>query len=116
MGQPFTLSAKTLPLQVTSVSPNQAGNSGTTTVTIQGAEFTAGTTVSLVPHGGGTAHRRDRQVTFQGSTTLFAQFDLAGQRGGELRRRCHERRAERDRSVVVHRDQHRPRRATSRIT
>ncbi len=31
-----------LPLQVTGVSPSQAGNSGTTTLTIQGAEFTAG--------------------------------------------------------------------------
>ena len=33
---------QSLPLQVTGVSPAQAGNSGTTTLTIQGAEFTAG--------------------------------------------------------------------------
>ena len=76
-GQPFTLSAKTLPLQVTSASPSQAGNSGTTTLTIQGAEFTSGTTVTLTPHGGGTAIAASH-VTFQGSTTLFAQFNLTG--------------------------------------
>ena len=76
-GASFTLSAQTLPLQVTSVGPNQAGDSGTTTLTIQGAEFTGGTTVSLVPHAGGTAIAAS-QVTFQGSTTLFAQFNLAG--------------------------------------
>ena len=57
-GQPFTLSAQALPLQVTGVGPAQAGNGGTTTLTIQGAEFTSGATVSLVPHGGGTADRR----------------------------------------------------------
>ncbi len=76
-GASFTLSAQTLPLQVASVGPNQAGDSGTTTLTIQGAEFTAGTTVSLVPHGGGTAIMAN-QVTFQSSTTFFAQFNLAG--------------------------------------
>ena len=76
-GAPFTLSAQTLPLQVTSVGPNQAGNLGTTTLTIQGAEFNAGTRVSLVPHGGGMAITATA-VTFQSSTTLFAQFNLAG--------------------------------------
>ena len=76
-GQPFTLSAQTLPLQVSGVGPDQAGNGGTTTLTIQGAEFTSAATVSLVPHGGGTAIAAS-QVTFQGSTTLFAQFNLAG--------------------------------------
>jgi RHS repeat-associated protein len=80
-GQSYTLSAKTLPLQVTSVGPSQAGDSGTTTLTIQGAEFTAGTTVSLVPHGGG-ASIAATQVTFQSSTTLFAQFDLSGAAAG----------------------------------
>jgi len=80
-GQPFTLSAQTLPLQVTSASPSQAGNSGTTTLTVQGAEFTAQTSVSLVPHGGGSAIAAT-QVTFQGSTTLFAQFNLSGQAAG----------------------------------
>ena len=54
-GQPFTLSAQALPLQVTGVGPVQAGNGGTTTLTIQGAEFTSAATVSLVPHGGGTS-------------------------------------------------------------
>ncbi len=76
-GQPFTLSAQALPLQVTGVGPAQAGNGGTTTLTIQGAEFTSAATVSLVPHGGGTSIAAS-QVTFQGSTTLFAQFNLAG--------------------------------------
>ena len=76
-GKPFTLSAQTLPLQVTSASPSEAGNVGTTTLTIQGAEFTASVAVSLVPHGGGTPITAT-QVTFQGSTTLFAQFNLAG--------------------------------------
>ena len=76
-GQPFTLSAQALPLQVTGVGPAQAGNGGTTTLTIQGAEFTSAATVSLVPHGGGPAIAA-AQVTFQGSTTLFAQFNLAG--------------------------------------
>ena len=76
-GEPFTLSAQTLPLQVTGASPSQAGNSGTTTLTIQGAEFTSDTTVTLMPHGGGNAIDAS-QVTFQGSTTLFAQLNLAG--------------------------------------
>ena len=76
-GQPFSLSATSLPLQVSSVGPSQAGNSGTTTLTIQGAEFSAETTVSLVPHGGGSSIAAT-QVTFQSSTTLFAQFNLAG--------------------------------------
>ncbi len=80
-GEPFTLSATALPLQVTGVSPAQAGNSGTTTLTIEGAEFTAGTTVSLVPHGGGAAIAAS-EVTFQSSTTLFAQFNLAGAAAG----------------------------------
>jgi RHS repeat-associated protein len=80
-GQPFTLSAKSLPLQVTSVGPNQAGNAGTTTLTIEGAEFTAGTTVSLVPHGGGSAIA-STAVNFQSGTTLFAQFNLAGASAG----------------------------------
>ena len=76
-GEPFTLSAKTLPLQVTGASPSQAGNSGTTTLTIQGAEFTSGTSVSLELHGSGTAIAAS-QDTEQGSTTLFAQFNLSG--------------------------------------
>ncbi len=76
-GAPFTLSAAVLPLEVTSVGPSQAGDSGVTTLTIQGAEFTGGTTVSLVPHGGGTAITAT-SVTFQSSTTLFVQFNLAG--------------------------------------
>ncbi len=80
-GAPFTLSAQTLPLQVTSISPPQAGTSGTTTLTIQGAEFTAGATVSLVPHGGGSSIVASA-VTFQGSTTLFAQFGLASATAG----------------------------------
>ena len=80
-GKPFTVSAQTLPLQVTSVGPSQAGNSGTTTLTVQGAEFNAQTSVSLVPHGGGSAIAAT-QVTFQGSTTLFAQFDLSGKAAG----------------------------------
>ena len=81
-GQPFTLAAQTLPLQVTGVSPTRAGNSGSTTLTIDGAEFTADATVSLVPRGGGSAIAAS-QVTFQGSTTLFAQFNLAGAAGGD---------------------------------
>jgi hypothetical protein len=80
-GKPFTLSTKSLPLQVTGVSPASAGNSGTTTLTIQGAEFTSGTSVKLVPHGGGTSIAASA-VTFQGSTTLFAQFTLAGAAAG----------------------------------
>jgi YD repeat-containing protein len=76
-GQPLTLSAKTLPLQVTGAGPSQAGNAGTATLTIQGAEFTAQTAVSLVPHGGGSPIAAS-QVMFQSSTTLFAQFNLAG--------------------------------------
>ena len=80
-GASFTLSAQALPLQVTGVSPAQAGNAGTTTLTIRGAEFSAGATVSLVPDGGGSPIAAS-QVTFQGSTTLFAQFNLAGAAAG----------------------------------
>ena len=39
------------------------------------------TTVSLVPHGGGSAIAAT-EVTFQGSTTLFAEFNLAGAAAG----------------------------------
>ena len=56
-GKVFTLSAQTLPLQVSSASPSQAGNTGTTTLTVEGAEFTARTIVSLEPHGGGSPAR-----------------------------------------------------------
>ena len=80
-GAALTLSASILPLEVTGASPSQAGNSGTTTLTIQGAEFTAGTKVSLVPHGGG-APISASLVSLQSSTTLFAQFNLAGAAAG----------------------------------
>ena len=86
-GQPFTLSANTLPLLVTSASPAQAGSSGTTTLTIQGAEFTAGTTVSLVPHpGGGPADHRGPGDRSQSSTTLSrpVQPGGSGRRGASM--------------------------------
>ncbi len=80
-GKPFTLSTVSLPLQVSDVSPMAAGNAGTTTLTIQGAEFTASAAVSLVPHAGGKPIAAT-QVTFQGSTTVFARFNLAGAEAG----------------------------------
>ncbi len=80
-GKPFSLSATLLPLQVSSIAPARSGNSGTTTLTIQGADFTAGSTVSLVPHGGGSPIAAG-QVSFQSSTTLFARFNLAGAPAG----------------------------------
>jgi IPT/TIG domain len=81
IGGPFTLRATVLPLQASSVGPAQAGNSGPTTLTIQGAGFTPGATVSLVPQSGGAAIAAT-QVTFQSSTTLFAQCNLAGAPAG----------------------------------
>ena len=80
-GKPFKLATESLPLQVTGVSPETAGNFGTTTLTIEGAEFTSGASVKLVPHGGGTSIAASA-VTFQGSTTLFAQFNLGGAAAG----------------------------------
>ena len=75
-GQPFTLTAQELTFGVLGVSPSRGGNIGETTVTIQGADLSPSTAVSLV---GSNGTRYPAAATFfQNSTTLYATFDLTG--------------------------------------
>ena len=94
--------SKSLPLQVTGVSPAQAGNAGTTTITIQGVEFTSGMTVSLIPDGYGGALAAT-QVTFQGKYDALRSVQFGRRGAGHLRRRGHQRRAACHRSLGIHR-------------
>ena len=76
-GKPFTLTIQALPLQVLGVGPDHGGNVGPVTLTVHGTQFTAGTTISLVPAGGG-APVASSGVTFQDAQTLYATFNLTG--------------------------------------
>ena len=80
-GQPFTLEAQSLPLEVLSVGTAAGANVGTTTLTVSGAMFTAGTTLKLVPDAGGTPIAAS-SVTEEDSSTLFASFNLTGAPAG----------------------------------
>ena len=75
-GQPFTLTAQELSLAVLGATPSTGGNGGDTTVTVQGAEFSPATAVSLVDQDG-TKHPA-AAVFYKDSSTLFATFDLTG--------------------------------------
>ena len=57
-GQPFTLSAQSLGLAVTTFGPTHGANAGTVTLTLQGSDFTPQTVVSLAFGGTGTPLRR----------------------------------------------------------
>ena len=75
--QPFTLEAQSLPLEVLSVSTASGANVGTTTLTVTGSMFTAGTTLKLIPQGGGPPIAAS-SVTQEDTSTLFASFNLTG--------------------------------------
>ena len=79
--QPFTLEAQSLPLEVLSVSTASGTNVGTTTLTVSGSMFTAGTTLKLIPQGGGPPIAAS-SVTQEDTSTLFASFNLTGAKAG----------------------------------
>ncbi len=76
-GLPFTLSAQSLPLEVLSVDTTKGADVGTTTMTVHGSMFTAGTTLKLIPEGGGPSIAA-ASVMEEDSSTLFATFNLNG--------------------------------------
>ena len=80
--QPFTLEAQSLPLEVLSVSTASGANVGTTTLTVSGSMFTAGTTLKLIPQGGGGTPIAASSVTQEDTSTLFASFNLTGAETG----------------------------------
>ncbi len=79
--QPFTLEAQSLPLEILSVSTASGANVGTTTLTVNGSMFTAGTTLKLIPQGGGPPIAAS-SVTQEDTGTLFASFNLTGANAG----------------------------------
>ena len=75
-GLGFTIRADAVPLQITSVTPVSAGNTGQATLTIAGTHFSSQTVVSLQAADGSlrfpiTSHLED-------TTTFVATFDLTG--------------------------------------
>lgn len=76
-GASFSLIASVQGYGITNVSPSTGSNQGNVTITVTGSQFTSATTVSLVPHGGGTPLAA-ATVEFQDNSTVYATFDLAG--------------------------------------
>src|SRR5262249_43973655 len=76
---PFTLTARQLGFEITSVSPTQAANLGSVTVTIHGSHLTSTTTADLVSAGSDIPATR---VFFQDSYSVFATFNIAGANPG----------------------------------
>ncbi|MHB9065961.1 MAG: RHS repeat-associated core domain-containing protein [Pirellulaceae bacterium] len=70
---PFTLSAALPNLDIRAVSPHTIGNSGRTTIEIQGDNFSQDTEASLVGPGGSSV---PGDVWFQDASTIFVTFDL----------------------------------------
>jgi len=71
----FTLTASIMPFSVCGISPDNAGNAGWITISIDGARFTDDTTVAL-DNGGGTVIQGD-PIPINGMEML-AIFDLTG--------------------------------------
>lgn len=75
-GSAFTLSVQQLGFAFVSVSPAQAANVNTTTVTVKGSHFTANTSANLV--GANGFDLAAIRVGFLNSNTLQPTFDLDG--------------------------------------
>jgi RHS repeat-associated protein len=69
-------SATPVPLQIQAVTPNIGSNGGTTTITVEGTQFTADTKLTLIAPDGTT--RPASQVIWYDNTTLSGTFDLKG--------------------------------------
>ncbi len=69
-------SATPVPLQIQSITPNIGSNGGTTTITVEGTQFTADTKLTLIAPDG-TTHPAS-QVIWYDNTTLSGTFDLKG--------------------------------------
>ena len=78
----YTLTAKTVPFSVTSVGPKLGSNAGTTTLTVDGAQFKANDTVELV-NSKGKVVATAAKVEWANSGELWASFDLKGVAAGQ---------------------------------
>lgn len=72
----YAIKAELLSFGLRSVSPEKAGNAGSTTVTVEGAKFSTNTTVTLVKNG--LPDIPASKVQFATSSKIYATFDLAG--------------------------------------
>jgi len=78
--QNVTIKAEILPFSIRSISPAVAGNSGLSTVVVEGAKFKAGATIKLV----GQNNLELTPIDGDNSSTRFAaMFDLKGKPAGE---------------------------------
>jgi hypothetical protein len=71
----YSLTATVQPLTLTQVKPNVVSNSGQATITLTGADFAPGNTVTLTS---GSTSIPAAVVRYQNSSTLYATFNLAG--------------------------------------
>ena len=78
---PFTLEVSQSIYGITSLSPT--AGSGHTTITVHGAGFSPGDSVSLVPSGGGAAILATN-IYFADSSNVSATFDLTGLTAGAV--------------------------------
>ena len=72
----YSITAQGVSFGVSGASPSTAGNSGTTTVVINGAKFTSAAQVSLIGPGG--LKYPAAKVSWINAQTLWASFDLSG--------------------------------------
>ena len=76
----YTITAADLPFSVESISPNEAGNMSTITVSIRGARFDTNTTAMLISP---TGDRIDAEkILLIDNTDMWATFDLIGAAAG----------------------------------
>jgi RHS repeat-associated protein len=80
-GASYTIRAQELGFVVTNVSPAQGGLGSTTTLTLTGAEFAPGTTISLTKPGRSIAAA---DTTFVNSNTIYAAFQLGNGLASDL--------------------------------
>ncbi len=80
-GAAYTLTAQQTTFGITGLTPSSGA--GTTTITIQGSQFAAGDTVTLIPDAGGTP-LTPTNFYFTDNTTIAATFNLAGIAAGTV--------------------------------
>lgn len=81
-GVGFTLDAEALPFEILSLGTLAATNNGSVTIAVHGAQFTAATSFTLTPHGGGSA-LSSTKLQLQDGTLEYATFDLTGLAAGQ---------------------------------
>jgi hypothetical protein len=72
----YTLRASLVPFSIQAVTPGQVGNTGASTLQIDGAKFDRSTTFQLIDPSGNVI--QDSAVFLQDASTAFATFDLTG--------------------------------------